>query len=146
MASHTAGLVVHLDGRRSVGSCLVFGALGVLGHPAQGRCRGARSGVEDRAVTASVPSQHVGSVAVVVAGLLLTDRAGKSSEFGITYPSGVDPEGEVGSAYGVIGMPTTLFITGAGRILERHTGELRAGDLRAALERLTAVNPNRKVP
>ena len=67
-------------------------------------------------------------------------------EFGITYPSGVDPEGDVGSAYRVIGMPTTLFITGAGRILERHTGELRASDLRAALERLTAVNPNRKVP
>lgn len=53
-------------------------------------------------------------------------------EMGIPYPSGSDPNGRVHAAYGLVGMPTTVFISPDGRILKRRTGELS----RAELERI----------
>jgi thiol-disulfide isomerase/thioredoxin len=45
-------------------------------------------------------------------------------EVGVTYPTGTTANAEVMRAYEVIGMPTTLFITPNGKIVERWTGLL----------------------
>ena len=56
-------------------------------------------------------------------------------ETGIRYPAGYDPEGKVAQAYGLFGMPTTLFVSPEGTLLETHTGELDEQDLVRAIER-----------
>jgi hypothetical protein len=39
-------------------------------------------------------------------------------ETGVRYPSGYDPEGTVALDYGLFGMPTTIFISAEGELLE----------------------------
>lgn len=58
-------------------------------------------------------------------------------QFGITYPAGYDPQGEVAARYGVRGLPATAFIDTDGRIIEFRQGELSAKELNKFLERLT---------
>ncbi len=41
-------------------------------------------------------------------------------------------------AYGLFGMPTTVFVTADGTIAGRHTGELSEEQLRRAVEDLLA--------
>jgi cytochrome c biogenesis protein CcmG/thiol:disulfide interchange protein DsbE len=57
-------------------------------------------------------------------------------ETGVSYPAGFDPTGSVAAAYGLYGMPTTVFISPEGRVLERHTGELSAQVLEGTIRRL----------
>lgn len=57
-------------------------------------------------------------------------------ETGVSYLSGFDPRGTVAAAYGLYGMPTTIFISPAGEVLERRTGEVSEGDLEATIDRL----------
>lgn len=52
---------------------------------------------------------------------------------GITYLLARDPEGEAFTAFGALGMPTTVFLDAEGRIIELYTGELKAGDLEAKI-------------
>jgi thiol-disulfide isomerase/thioredoxin len=54
------------------------------------------------------------------------EKAGRAllQEAGITYPAGTTANADVMRAYQVIGMPTTLFITPDGEIVERWTGLL----------------------
>lgn len=54
---------------------------------------------------------------------------------GVRFPAGYDPEGEVARAYGLRGMPTTVFISAGGRILERRNGEMSATELRQAIDK-----------
>jgi cytochrome c biogenesis protein CcmG/thiol:disulfide interchange protein DsbE len=66
------------------------------------------------------------------------DRAGGArmlEELGVTFPAGYDPRGEVALAYGLLGMPSTVFVSPDGRLLERHLGEMTAEQLEAAVER-----------
>lgn len=56
-------------------------------------------------------------------------------ETGVTFPAGYDPEGKVARAYGLRGMPTTVFISAGGRILERRNGEMSGAELRQAIDR-----------
>lgn len=60
-------------------------------------------------------------------------------EFDVPYPSGFDPRGGVAADYGLFGMPSTVFVSPAGDLLERHTGELSAATLEAAIERLFGI-------
>jgi cytochrome c biogenesis protein CcmG/thiol:disulfide interchange protein DsbE len=57
-------------------------------------------------------------------------------ETGVRYPSGYDPKGEVALSYGLYGMPTTLFISAEGQLLERRTGEMSERELRQTVDRL----------
>lgn len=57
-------------------------------------------------------------------------------ETGVTYPSGFDPDGSTARTYGAYGLPTTYFITEAGRIIATKTGELTEAELAAEIERL----------
>ena len=52
---------------------------------------------------------------------------------GVRYPVAYDPAGKTALAYGLFGMPTTLFIGPDGRLLGRHTGQMSAADLRQSI-------------
>ena len=55
------------------------------------------------------------------------------AETGVTYRTGYDPAGDVARDYGLIGMPTTVFISADGEIVAKRTGELDAADLETAI-------------
>lgn len=58
------------------------------------------------------------------------------ADTGVQYPTGYDPDGKVATSYGLFGMPTTLFVSADGRVLEKHTGELSQAKLEEAINRL----------
>ena len=58
------------------------------------------------------------------------------AETQVSYPSGYDPEGKVAASYGLFGLPTTLFISAQGRLLERRTGAITQQELRTTIARL----------
>ena len=62
-------------------------------------------------------------------------------ETGVRFPAAYDPEGATATAYGLYGMPTTIFISPDGRILERHRGEISESELRRKLELLFRPPP-----
>jgi thiol-disulfide isomerase/thioredoxin len=57
-------------------------------------------------------------------------------ELGITYPIGTTDDAEVVRAYGLIGMPTTYFISPEGEIVEQWTGLLTEDKLTELVEEL----------
>ena len=59
---------------------------------------------------------------------------------GVRYASGYDPQGTVAHAYGLYGMPTTVFISSEGRVLATRTGELSETQLESALAELFDVH------
>ena len=58
---------------------------------------------------------------------------------GVRYPSVVDSGGTLMSAYGLRGLPNTVFISPDGELLEVHVGELNATDLRATIRQLFKI-------
>ncbi|HUP68460.1 MAG TPA: TlpA disulfide reductase family protein [Acidimicrobiales bacterium] len=65
-------------------------------------------------------------------------------ETGVSYPSGYDPKGSVAAAYGLFGMPTTLFISPGGEILGRRSGEMSRKDLEETIDGLFLANGTSK--
>lgn len=61
--------------------------------------------------------------------------------YGITYPAGYDPGGEIAGRYAVRGLPATAFISADGRIVDFRHGELSAEELQERLDRLTLQKP-----
>lgn len=59
---------------------------------------------------------------------------------GVKYPTGYDPDGKVAKAYGLFGMPTTLFVSADGRVLETHTGELSRSALEDAISKHFSID------
>lgn len=53
----------------------------------------------------------------------------------VTYPLVLltDPTGRVATAYGLIGLPITVFVSRGGSVVGRHIGQLNAATLKAAL-------------
>ncbi|HMK62418.1 MAG TPA: TlpA disulfide reductase family protein, partial [Acidimicrobiales bacterium] len=51
----------------------------------------------------------------------------------VSYLTLYDPHGTAAVAYGLIGLPTTVFLSPRGRVLGRHQGQLDAATLGAAL-------------
>lgn len=58
----------------------------------------------------------------------------------IGYPSGYDPKGDVARAYGLYGMPTTVFISADGRVVATRTGEMTEAQLVRAVQDLFDVD------
>ena len=56
--------------------------------------------------------------------------------FGVTYPSGFDPDGTVAARYGAVGIPTTVVIDRRGRIVYQFLGKTTAPSLAAILDRV----------
>jgi len=61
-----------------------------------------------------------------------------ASELSLTFPLVLDPDGEIGARYGVIGMPTTFLIGRDGRAVALAVGprEWRSAKARAILDSL----------
>jgi hypothetical protein len=59
---------------------------------------------------------------------------------GVEYPSGHDPEGRVARAYGLFGMPTTVFISAEGSIVATRTGELSPDELADSVAELLSTD------
>ena len=75
-------------------------------------------------------NEHGASVAVL--GLAANDRLEDAietvAERGVTYPTGLD-EGELFIDFGGLGMPTTVFVSPSGEILDTHSGLLTLDDI-----------------
>lgn len=54
----------------------------------------------------------------------------------LNFKIGLDPEGKVGKAYGVTGIPMIFFINRDGYIVDEHFGGLEEGDLVEKIEAL----------
>jgi thiol-disulfide isomerase/thioredoxin len=86
----------------------------------------------------AVADRYKGRVAFV--GVTVSDTRPQAEEVlrrtGVTYPAAFDPENKVALAYGLTGMPTTVFISPKGELLERAQGEINEPQLEKILERL----------
>ena len=58
--------------------------------------------------------------------------------FGVTYPNGLDPTGEITVDFGVIGLPVTFFVNRDGVIERRWVGEISGPQLALWLDDLVA--------
>ena len=70
---------------------------------------------------------------VAFVGLAYNDTPTRAREIvadtGVSYATGVDPDSAIGNAYGILGMPTTLFIAPDGEVAYQHTGGLTADQI-----------------
>lgn len=66
-------------------------------------------------------------VDTVEAGRKMVDKTG------VTYPNVRDPRSEIFGVYGGIALPRTVLIAGDGTIVDTHSGELNADELRDLL-------------
>ncbi|MGZ0217537.1 MAG: TlpA family protein disulfide reductase [Acidimicrobiales bacterium] len=57
-------------------------------------------------------------------------------ETGVTYDLGWDPTGELFAKFGGFAMPTTVFVSSDGRVVEVWSGVLTAADLTAKIQEL----------
>ena len=63
-----------------------------------------------------------------------------AAQTGVTYPLGFDPAATVASSYGVYGLPTTFFVSGAERLLGRQVGAMTAVGLETLIARVLGVH------
>ncbi|MCH7746254.1 MAG: TlpA family protein disulfide reductase [Chloroflexi bacterium] len=63
------------------------------------------------------------------------------SEFGITFPNGLDADGRITIDYGVIGLPVTFFVSSDGIVQRRWVGAIRENRLVPWIEELVANQP-----
>jgi cytochrome c biogenesis protein CcmG, thiol:disulfide interchange protein DsbE len=72
-------------------------------------------------------------VGLAIVGVIYQDRSEAAREFmdrmSATWPSAVDPGGEVAARYGISGPPETFFIDRGGTVAARQIGELSADSL-----------------
>ena len=57
------------------------------------------------------------------------------ADTGISYPLAIDQDGSSYTEFGGFAMPTTIFISAEGNVLEVYSGELTAQELEARIER-----------
>ena len=80
---------------------------------------------------------------VVFLGVDTNDTRGAALSFlrqmGVTYPSVYDPHGTAATAYGLFGLPTTVFVAPSGRMLERHVGALSPSTLASSIHSLVGT-------
>lgn len=86
----------------------------------------------------AVYERYEGEVAFV--GIAVEDTRSGAADIldktGVTYPAAFDAESETVIDYAVRGMPTTVFISADGKLLERAEGALSESQLEAIIERL----------
>jgi thiol-disulfide isomerase/thioredoxin len=77
--------------------------------------------------------------AVTFLGVAVADGEDAAREMvertGVTYRNARDPRSEIFAVYGGIALPRTVVITGDGTVVETHSGELDAQDVRDLLAR-----------
>lgn len=74
---------------------------------------------------------------IVIVGIAVHDgeRAARAfvDAYGVTYEVGRDPSDKLLADFGVVQMPSTFFVSPAGKIVAELTGALTAGELRGLL-------------
>lgn len=60
-------------------------------------------------------------------------------ETGVRYPSAYDPKGTVAPTFGLFGMPSTVFISAEGRVLDERTGEMSQSELEDTIRELFGI-------
>lgn len=74
---------------------------------------------------------------IVILGIDLWDSEQAAQtflrDFGITYPNGPNPKGDIAIEYGVMGIPETYVINTQGQIVRRWIGPLSTAQLSALL-------------
>ena len=87
---------------------------------------------------ASVEGQLPATVRMV--GVDVSDTRSSADAFvgryHLPYPIGFDAAGDVAAAYGVSGLPTTVFVSPTGRVLARHIGGISSSTLTHEVGRL----------
>ena len=72
-------------------------------------------------------AQHL-PARVALVGVDINDSRSSAGTFidhyHLGYPIGFDAQGEVAAAYGVSGLPTTIFVSPQGRVVARHVGAI----------------------
>ncbi|MHB1787387.1 MAG: TlpA family protein disulfide reductase [Acidimicrobiales bacterium] len=72
-------------------------------------------------------------------GININDTKGDAQAFmaqaGVTYPVAFDPKGTTSGPYGLIGLPTTVFVNASGVVVGVHDGGFTAGTLGSALRK-----------
>ena len=63
------------------------------------------------------------------------------NEFGLTFPNGLDEDGEITIAYGVVGLPVTFFIDADGVVKRRWVGAIDESRLLPWVEELASDAP-----
>jgi thiol-disulfide isomerase/thioredoxin len=64
----------------------------------------------------------------------LEDGQAMAAAAGLTYDLARDPSGDVVTAVGGVGMPTTVLVSADGDVVASHTGALTANELRAMID------------
>jgi thiol-disulfide isomerase/thioredoxin len=78
-----------------------------------------------------------GVVVIGVDELESPDAArGFVARFKLPYPIGLDDSGALGAAYGLIGMPLSVFIGRDGKIAMRRSGQLTEAQIRAGMDQI----------
>jgi thiol-disulfide isomerase/thioredoxin len=62
-------------------------------------------------------------------------------ELKITYPTGFTTQGAIIQEYGVLTMPTTVFITGEGQVFRKWSGVLDRGKLAEITDQMLSLEP-----
>jgi cytochrome c biogenesis protein CcmG/thiol:disulfide interchange protein DsbE len=126
-----------LDGRGSLSSGRYGGRVLVLNFWAS-TCRACRTEVPElERLWRSYRARGVGFVGVDY----VDDKGaalGFARSFGMTYPSVQDPNGKVGDAYGIFGLPTTYIIGADKRIRFAVYGKIQLASFRRALQSVLA--------
>ena len=91
--------------------------------------------------------QAYGDKGVVFIGVDIQDSDADArafiSEFGVTYPNGMDNGGRISIDYGVIGIPVTFLIDREGIVARRWVGSVRQSQITPWLDELVAgVEPS----
>ena len=60
------------------------------------------------------------------------------AELGATYPAGITSDPDVNTKFGVLGMPTSVFVSADGRILRTWTGALNEAKMNEFVDELIA--------
>jgi cytochrome c biogenesis protein CcmG/thiol:disulfide interchange protein DsbE len=83
---------------------------------------------------------HYHSSGVVFVGLAFNDTKENGlpflSKYHITYPAGPDSDGRITVAYGVTGVPETVFIGRDGRVVSKAPGGVSAAQLDAGVQQV----------
>lgn len=79
---------------------------------------------------------------VAFLGVNLRDSVGDAMELvaqtGVTYDVARDPDGELANAFGVVAMPSTVFVSAEGVVVDAQAGQLSADQLRQRVAELLA--------
>lgn len=100
---------------------------------------------QSEAPVLSAAAKTYASQGVVFIGIAFqtSESDGKAflKQHDITYPSGLDPSGDILTNYGITGLPQTVLIDRSGTIVRHFTGQITAATFDPAMQALVKGEP-----